>query len=190
MTVSKSIAQKLQLLFDGKKVSYATFGNFKSEINIMLANGVLNEEKISEHRKVIFCNNPQRLQTELKVTYSITDLAKYILSFGENISTRAENLTFIEDESAKYKNPKVFEGFLVNCEEEIFGNLNGKEIALKSTEGSFVFINDFRNFQIDADILVVSVENFENFKFIAQQKYLFPNSKFCLFGVFKTAKAL
>jgi hypothetical protein len=37
-----------------------------------------------------------------------------MLSFEEKVSMRAENLTFIDNE--KYKNPKVFEGFLVNCE--------------------------------------------------------------------------
>lgn len=97
-------------------------------------------------------------------------------------------MNFTDNE--KYKNPKVFEGFLVNCNEEIIGNLNGQTISLKSAKGSFVFINDFQNFQIAKDIIIVGIENFENFKFIAQQKIYFQTLKLYLFGVFRTAKAL
>jgi hypothetical protein len=188
MAISKSVAQKLQLLLNGENIAYATFGNFKSDINTMLANGVLHEKRINKVSKNIFCSNPQRLETELKAKYGITDLGKYILSFEAEINTRAENLAFIEHE--KHKNLKIFEGFLVNCQEDIFGSLNGKQIALKSEIGSFVFVNDFRNFHINPAILVVGVENFENFKFIAQQKYLFPNIKILFIWRFQNSKSI
>lgn len=139
---------------------------FKSDIGMMLANGVLQEKRTHKASKSIFCSNPQRLETELKAKYGITDLGKYILSFETKTNTRTENLAFIEHE--KHKNLKIFEGFLVNCEDDIFGYLNGRQITLKSETGSFVFINDFRSFCIDKDILVVGVKDFENFKFIAQ----------------------
>jgi hypothetical protein len=188
MAISKSVAQNLQLLLSGENITYATFGNFKRDIDTMLANGVLHEKRINKASKNIFCSNPQRLEIELKVKYGITDLAKYILSFEAKTNTRTENLGFIENE--KHKNLKIFEGFLVSCEESIFGYLNGKQIALKSEAGSFVFINDFRNFSIDTDILVVGVENFENFKFIAQQKYLFPNIKMLFIWRFQNSKSI
>jgi hypothetical protein len=44
MIISKSIAQHLQLPFEGENITYATFRNFKKDIGMMLANGVLQEK--------------------------------------------------------------------------------------------------------------------------------------------------
>lgn len=45
MTISKSVAQKLQKILLGEKVSYASFGSFQTEIDVMLKEKTLEEKK-------------------------------------------------------------------------------------------------------------------------------------------------
>ena len=64
-------------------------------------------------------------------------------------------------------------GFPVNCYEPIECRLNGHEIVIAPSEGSFVFINGWQSFSIPADVTVVGVENMENFIRIRNQRRLF-----------------
>lgn len=61
-------------------------------------------------------------------------------------------------------------GFPINSYEPIMCSLNGKEFVVNPQEGSFVFVTDWINFTIPGDIIVVGIENMENFRMIRQQK--------------------
>ena len=53
-------------------------------------------------------------------------------------------------------------------------NINGANAAAWETpEGSFVFIADYENFEIPQNVIVIGIENMENFRYIRQQKNLF-----------------
>jgi len=76
-----------------------------------------------------------------------------------------------------WKNSKerAFKGFLVNSYSPIKGKLNGQDFIVNPAIGSFIFISDFENFEIDDDITIVGVENSKNFSLIHKQSYLFEN---------------
>ena len=67
-------------------------------------------------------------------------------------------------------------GFPVNTYQPIPCRLNGREIIVAPEEGSFLFIADWQSFAIPQDVIVVGVENMENFRKIHQQRALFDQT--------------
>ena len=66
-------------------------------------------------------------------------------------------------------------GFPINSYEPIESLLNGKKFVVNPPEGSFVFIDDWNHFSIPEDIVVVGIENMENFRMIRRQRKLFES---------------
>ena len=66
-------------------------------------------------------------------------------------------------------------GFPVNSYEPISCSLCDKDFVVNPHEGSFVFIDNWQQFSIPQDIVVVGIENMENFRRIRQQKKLFES---------------
>ena len=66
-------------------------------------------------------------------------------------------------------------GFPVNSYEPIECSLDGKKFVVNPPEGSFVFIDDWKHFAIPEDVVVVGIENMENFRMIRQQRLLFES---------------
>jgi len=66
-------------------------------------------------------------------------------------------------------------GFPVNSYEPISCSLCDKDFVVNPHEGSFVFIDNWLQFSIPQDIVVVGIENMENFRRIRQQKKLFES---------------
>ena len=66
-------------------------------------------------------------------------------------------------------------GFPVNTYEPMTCLLNDREIVVNPVEGSFLFITDWKAFSIPEDVVVVGVENMENFRMIRQQRQLFES---------------
>lgn len=66
-------------------------------------------------------------------------------------------------------------GFPVNSYEPISCSLCDKDFVVNLHEGSFVFIDNWQQFSIPQDIVVVGIENMENFRRIRQQKKLFES---------------
>ena len=61
-------------------------------------------------------------------------------------------------------------GFPVNSYEPIVCRLNGHEYVVAPEPGTFLFISDWRSFEVPADIVVIGVENMENFRLIREQR--------------------
>lgn len=66
-------------------------------------------------------------------------------------------------------------GFPVNTYEAMTCLLNDREMVINPVEGSFLFITDWKAFSIPKDVVVVGVENMENFRMIRQQRKLFES---------------
>lgn len=66
-------------------------------------------------------------------------------------------------------------GFPVNSYEPISCSLCDKDFVVNPHEGSFVLIDNWQHFSIPQDIVVVGIENMENFRRIRQQKKLFES---------------
>ena len=66
-------------------------------------------------------------------------------------------------------------GFPVNSYEPISCSLCGERFVINPPEGSFVFIDNWKHFSIPEDIVVVGIENMENFRMIRKQRLIFES---------------
>lgn len=66
-------------------------------------------------------------------------------------------------------------GFPINSYKSIECSLNGESFVVNPPEGSFVFIDNWKHFVIPEDIVVVGIENMENFRMIRHQRELFES---------------
>lgn len=64
-------------------------------------------------------------------------------------------------------------GFPVNSYEPIACLLDGKPFVVNPQEGSFLFVADWERFAIPEDVVVIGVENMENFRMIRRQRVFF-----------------
>ena len=64
-------------------------------------------------------------------------------------------------------------GFPVNRYEPIECRLNGYPFMINPQEGSFLFVTDWKTFIIPEDVIVIGIENMENFRMIRWQKAFF-----------------
>lgn len=64
-------------------------------------------------------------------------------------------------------------GFPVNSYEPIGCFLCGKPFLVNPQEGSFLFVSDWEKFEIPDDVVVIGVENMENFRMIHKQQTFF-----------------
>ena len=78
---------------------------------------------------------------------------------------------------SKYKKTRTFRGFLVNCCDDLPYRLGSEEGILSPLPGSALFVQDFENFHIPADVLVVGVENGQNFRDIRRERALFGDER-------------
>ena len=64
-------------------------------------------------------------------------------------------------------------GFPVNSYEPIECFLDENPFVVNPQEGSFLFVSDWENFTIPEDVVVIGIENMENFRMIRRQRTLF-----------------
>ena len=102
----------------------------------------------------------------------------YSLVDPSTLSTRAELVEAFGD--SKMRAIRSCPGFPVNVYQPLSVELgpadqSGKRprLLLGPVEGAFTFISDWQNFRIPADVLVVGVENMENFRKVSLQRHLF-----------------
>lgn len=85
--------------------------------------------------------------------------------------TRAEMAS--ETGNSKIVMVRSCPGFPVNTYEPMPCMLNGREFVVNPQEGSFVFVADWQSFFVPDDVVIVGIENMENFRLIRQQRKLF-----------------
>ena len=64
-------------------------------------------------------------------------------------------------------------GFPVNSYEPIECFLDRKPLVVSPQEGSFLFVSDWEKFTIPEDVVVIGIENMENFRMIRRQRRFF-----------------
>ena len=169
MKIPVHIAEKLLELTQCKTLPASSIKH--SIIEEMVAEGLI--ERTGRIQKTLSVVNMNALVIYLQNKYSINNLEKYIsILHQKNISRGAA--TEVSGNS-KLKNIRTFKGFLINCYNPIQATINGKSVTLTSVAGKFEFIYDFENFTIPQNVVVVGVENPENFRYIEKQRYLFDD---------------
>lgn len=111
--------------------------------------------------------------------YDIRDLIQsHGLLSGGNVE-RAEQVLVTGD--SKFITHRTFTGFLVNSYQPIDAMLNGQPLTIFPPEGTYMFIADYKHFAVPEGVVIVGVENAENFRYMAYQKYLFERYENVLF---------
>ena len=90
---------------------------------------------------------------------------------AKTASSRAEQVACADD--SKVKKVRTFPGFLVNSYAPIQATLAGRPLLINPQQGTSVFIHDWQHFSIPEDVVVVGMENGENFHDIRSQRHLF-----------------
>lgn len=113
----------------------------------------------------------QSLRRYVAEKYGIRDLeeCKAMLD-GETIS-RSGMVEATGD--SKFVMKRSFTGFMVNSYVPIAASINGSEFTIAPADGTFTFIYDYRSFSIPKDVIVVGIENAENFRHISSQRCFF-----------------
>jgi hypothetical protein len=111
--------------------------------------------------------------TDALMRYLIDKDERYRM-LGVNASDSRASLA-IETGNSKLVAVRSCPGFPVNSYETIECRLNGEPFVIKPQEGTFLFVTDWKTFMIPEDVIVVGVENMENFRMIRQQRKLFES---------------
>lgn len=105
----------------------------------------------------------KRFLTDREESYRILD----VNGSGSRASMAAET------GNSKLAPVRSCPGFPVNSYEPIDCFLDGEPFTVNPQEGSFVFVSDWERFVIPADVVVIGIENMENFRMIRKQKTVF-----------------
>lgn len=153
--------------------------NLKGEwFEQMLADGILVSITHGSHKSFRVAN-ADTFRHYLDSQYDIRDLEQTHEVLSEENPNRALQVNVVGD--SKFVRQRSFSGFLVNSYQPINAILNGQSIAICPPEGSFVFVSDYQHFSIAEDVVIVGIENAENFRYIRCQKHLFAAYEKVLF---------
>ena len=143
----------------------------KAMLETLLSEGLI---AVSVHgsRKSVRALDAGRLKQFL-----IDNDEKFRILDVEGKTSRAEQAS--STGNSKLVSVRSCPGFPVNTYEPIGCKLNGEAFVVYPADGSFTFICDWQSFSVPEDVIVVGIENVENFRQVKRQKYLFEE---CLGG--------
>ena len=172
-----AISVAIKALIEGQQVS-------ASKLNNRLVNELINEGLLfvvaHGSRKTYKARDVEALKRFL-----IDKDESYRILETSSADTRASMAT--NTGNSKLKTVRSCPGFPVNSYEDIVCSLGGKEITIHPLEGSFQYICLWEEFKIPTDVIVIGIENMENFRWIRRQRQFFrshhltPHFKICVF---------
>ena len=179
MKVTKGLIDKLIALIDGESLPSS---GLKGEwVEDLIRDGILVSSSRGSKRSLKAVDGESFAKAIARVDERFADLESFRdMLMGGNSSGEALRASQASDSgNSKLKMRRSFPGFLVNSYETIEAHLNGRSCVILPEEGSSMFVSDWERFVIPSDVIVVGIENPENFRFIRQQRHLFES---CLPG--------
>ena len=168
MKKTVGLIEKLIRLVNGETLPSSTLrGDWFEQ---MEADGVL-VTVTHGSRKSMRALSTDSLRHYLASQYDLHDLESVLTILKADEAGRALQVDATGD--SKFVRQRTFKGFLVNSYQPIDATINGASISIFPPDGSFVFIADYQQFTISPDVVIVGIENAENFRHIKRQKYLF-----------------
>lgn len=122
-------------------------------------------------RKSLRVVNTSSFRNYLASQYNIRDLEQTLELLSNGGVDRASQVEVTGD--SKFLFHRTFTGFLVNSFQPIDAVLSEEQLTILPPNGTFMFIADYQHFCIPEDVVIIGVENAENFRHVARQKYLF-----------------
>ena len=176
MKKTAGLIEKLIRLANGEALPSSSL---KSEwFEQMLTDGIL-VSITHGSRKSFRVANADTFRHYLASQYDIRDLEQTLEMLSEENPNRALQVNVSGD--SKFVRHRPFSGFLVNSYQPIDAILNGQPITICPPEGSFVFVSDYQQFFVSENVVIVGIENAENYRHIRCQKHLFTAYEKVLF---------
>jgi hypothetical protein len=169
MILPLSIAEKWLLLRQGGQLPASKLSHALT--TELLDEGILAARIAGRTKSTVYLDNVAAFDTWLHNKCGIADLAEYVRLLKAADASRAEQVSVVSD--SKTVSHRTFRGFLVNSYMPVHCTLNGETFIVHPQPGTLLFVADFEQFIPDADVVIVGVENAENFRHIAAQQYLF-----------------
>jgi len=164
MRISKTTAILLKSLVNGESVASSALPKHIAEI--LCSEGYLTV-RAHGSRRSFSAIDTKALRNYLSTKYGDLD------GGDDNYHTRAQQASVSGNSKQVYV--RSCPGFPVNSYEPIDCILNGCEFVIAPQEGSFIFVADWKTFVVPEDIVIVGIENMENFRMIRQQRNLFES---------------
>lgn len=166
MKISKTLTNTLLQLVNGETVAASLLR--KDFADILLAEGMLTVQTHGSRRSFRAIDTiglKSFLQAHYEELRTIGD------ETPASYETRSEQA--VETGNSKLIKVRSCPGFPVNSYEPIECSLNGEPFMINPPEGSFVFIDNWQQFAIPENVILVGIENMENFRMIRRQRQLF-----------------
>lgn len=170
MKLSLSDARKLLSLKEGEIIPSSRFRN---ELSALLLEEDILQIRPSGSRVSYYVNNPAALDDFLFNRFNIGNLSLYIEMLEKDDLLRADLVQ--QGGDSKICPVRSFKGFCVNSYQPLPAMLNGQPFVVAPVEGCYLFVSDFETFVPAPEIIIVGIENPENFRYIRQQAYLFAD---------------
>ncbi len=88
--------------------------------------------------------------------------------------TRADMASYTGN--SKIKRKRSFNGFLVNSYISIPAGIGKFQVQIEPIEGTFTFVYDWKNFSISENVVIIGIENSENYEKIREQRSIFEDA--------------
>lgn len=164
---------KIKEMLEGKKIAYT---NFPEKIGLeLLRMGILTIVVHGSKKNLCIVNTEEAKKLlSLNVLSGMTIEQWMAIKEQEKVS-RAEQVIICGN--SKMRPTRTFKGFLIGCYENITCELAHQTFNIETRPGTSLFISDYEHFKIPEDIIIIGIENCENFLHIHQQRYLFEGKK-------------
>lgn len=166
--LTERLIDNLQQLIDMKRVSYSAFP--QSVRDILLEDGLVVVENRGT-RRYLRVVSVEALKGALpRYNEALRDLeaARALLAHDTSRAAQASL-----SGNSKTRGQRSCPGFLVNAYDRLDCMLGGRPFAIDPSQGSAVYIADWESFTPPPSVLVVGIENMENFIRIREQRAFF-----------------
>ena len=172
MKISRTLSNALLQLVNGETIAASTLR--KDISDILLAEGMLTVQTHGSRRSFRAIDTvalKNFLQTRYEELRTIGD------ETPASYESRSEQA--VDTGNSKLVKVRSCPGFPVNSYEAIDCLLSGEPFVVNPPEGSFVFVDKWQQFAIPEDVVVVGIENMENFRMIRRQRRFFEKEIGC-----------
>lgn len=176
MSLSIKQIQQLQRLLRGETIAWSSLNN---DMRNTLIGDDLIIIKTNRSRKSIYVPNAEALKMFLEQHFE--ELRGKDWDSDNLVSSTSRAELAVNSGNSKTKEIRSCPGFMVNSYDPVYAKLNGKDIVIAPQEGTMLFVADWDHFEIPKEVLVVGIENMENFRRIREQRHLFPTDRPILF---------
>lgn len=169
---TKSLAEKIQRMLDGEKLPASSFpSRMFRELDEEKLIGVITHGS----RNSVYLLDAVETRKYIEARYTGgAPLSRWIELAGK---VTERSVLVKETGNSKSVSVRTFRGFLVNCCEPVEACIGGCRFSISPVEDTAVFIQNPDTFRVPEDVVIVGVENGENFRYIRRQRHLFDYSK-------------